>query len=125
MQHAANAYTKVARTALSPREAEAAVLLKASTRLQSLREEAVPGSRALNEALAFNQKVWTVLSSGVNEPANAVPEEIRTGVNRLAIFVFRTILDTMVDPSARKLDTLVALNNHLAAGLRGDPGPAV
>ena len=122
--HAANAYTKVSRTALSPREAEAAVLIKASSRLQSLREEAVAGSAALNEALAFNQKVWTVLSSGVNEPANAVPEEIRAGVNRLAIFVFRTILDTMVEPSARKLDTLVALNNHLAAGLRGDPGPA-
>jgi hypothetical protein len=33
MQYAANAYAKVARVALSPREAEAAVLLKAAGRL--------------------------------------------------------------------------------------------
>ena len=123
MFQAANAYAKVSRSALTPREAEAAVLIKAAGRLQSFRAQEVSSSAALNEALMFNQRVWTVLASAVADPANPLPDEIRSGVTRLAVFVFRTILDAMIEPTARKLDTLVSLNHQLAAGLQGDPGP--
>ncbi|GJE28824.1 flagellar biosynthesis regulator FlaF [Methylobacterium organophilum] len=123
MSYAANAYAKVSRSALSPREAEAAVLLKAAGRLQALQGNVEPGSVALNEALIFNQKVWTVLASAVADPANPLPDDLRQNVSNLAVYVFRTIIDAMIEPSARKLETLVTLNHHLAAGLQGDPGP--
>lgn len=121
MHHGASAYAKVARVALPPREAEAAVLLKAAGRLQALGAEVGSGP-ALNEALVFNQKVWTVLASAASDPANPLPDEIRIGIGRLSVYVFRTIVDTMIDPTREKIESLVSLNNHIAAGLQGDPG---
>ena len=124
MHHAANAYAKTSRSALSSREAEAAVLLKAAGRLQAFKDTEVTSTAALNEALVFNQRVWTIFASAVADPTNPIPDDLRRNVLGIAMFVFRTIVDTMVEPSARKLDTLVRLNHQLAAGLQGDPGPA-
>lgn len=121
MHYGANAYAKVSRVALPPREAEAAVLLKAANRLQALGSGAAPGP-ALNEALVFNQKVWTVLASAATDPANPLPHDVRNGVAQLSVYVFKTILDTMIDPTQQKIESLVSLNNHIAAGLQGDPG---
>lgn len=125
MMQGANAYAKAARAAMTSREAEAAVLVKAASRLQAFSGQNLESSRALNEALIFNQKVWTILASAVADPANPLPDDIRQNVTRIAMFVFRTIIDTMIEPSAKKLEALVSLNHHLAAGLQGDPGPGV
>ena len=124
MSYAANAYARTSQSALSPREAEAAVLLKAARRLQAVRGDAVTKSAALNDALMFNQRVWTILASAVADPANPLPEDIRRNVTHIAVFVFRTVLDAMIEPTARKLDALVSLNHQLAAGLQGNPGTA-
>lgn len=124
MMHAANAYAKTSRSALSPREAEAAVLMKAAGKLQALNGATLASSSALNEALVFNQRVWTLLASAVADPANPLPDDIRRNVTGIAVFVFRTILDAMIEPTARKLDALISLNHQLAAGLQGNPGPA-
>lgn len=125
MMNAAHAYARTSQTGLSPREAEAAVLIKAASRLQACRNEELTSSTGLNEALMFNQRVWTVLASAVADPANPLPDDIRQNVTKIAMFVFRTIVDAMIDPTARKLDALVSLNHQLAAGLQGNPGPGV
>lgn len=122
MQYAANAYAKVARVALSPREAEAAVLLKAAGRLQALGPKVEMGP-ALNEALTFNQRVWTILASAATEPSSPLPLEVRNGMAQLSTYVFHTIVDAMIEPTAEKIESLVSLNNHIAAGLQGDAGP--
>ncbi|MEH3118093.1 MAG: flagellar biosynthesis regulator FlaF [Methylorubrum populi] len=122
MHYAANAYAKVSRVALSPREAEAAVLLKAAGRLQALGTDLTPGT-ALNEALTFNQRVWTILASAATEANSPLPVEVRNGMAQLSAYVFHTILDTMIEPTVQKVESLVALNNHIAAGLQGDAGP--
>ncbi|GAA0277093.1 hypothetical protein LNAOJCKE_1241 [Methylorubrum aminovorans] len=122
MQYAANAYAKVARVALSPREAEAAVLLKAAGRLQALGPKVEMGA-ALNEALTFNQRVWTILASAATEPSSPLPIEVRNGMAQLSTYVFHTIVDAMIEPTAKKIESLVSLNNHIAAGLQGDAGP--
>ncbi len=124
LQAANNAYARASRSALSPREAEAAVLLKAAGRLQAFRGTEITSSIALNEALVFNQRVWTVFASAVADPANPIPDELRRNVTGIALFVFRTIIDTMIEPNARKIETLVRMNHQIAAGLQGDPGPA-
>lgn len=124
MTYAANAYAKASQAALTPREAEAAVLLKAARRLQPFCQGDVAASPALNEALVFNQRVWTVLASAVADPSAPLPDEMRGNVTRIALFVFRTSLDAMIAPTARKLDALVSLNHNLAAGLQGSPIPA-
>ncbi len=123
MMNAASAYARASQAALSPREAEAAVLIKAAGRIQAFRNGEVTSSAGLNEALVFNQRVWTVLASAVADPANPLPDDIRENVTKIALFVFRTIVDAMIEPTAKKLDALVSLNHHLAAGLQGNPGP--
>ena len=122
MQYAANAYAKVARVALSPREAEAAVLLKAAGRLRALGTQVETGP-ALNDALTFNQRVWTILASAATEPGSPLPVEVRNGMAQLLAYVVHTIVDTMIEPTAAKIESLVSLNNHIAAGLQGDAGP--
>ncbi len=74
MMNAAHAYARTSQTGLSPREAEAAVLIKAASRLQACRNEELTSSTGLNEALMFNQRVWTVLASAVADPANPLPD---------------------------------------------------
>ncbi|MDF2600266.1 MAG: flagellar FlaF family protein, partial [Methylobacterium brachiatum] len=60
MNYAANAYARTSRSALTPREAESAVLLKAAQQLIGASHGLAAGdTKRLNEALSFNQRVWT------------------------------------------------------------------
>jgi len=119
MSYGASAYARVAQTALSPREAEAAVLIKAATRLQAIQTDWTNQAPALNEALNFNQKVWTILATSATDPANQLPEDVKQGVANLAVFVFRQMIETMADPAPEKLTPIITINLNLAAGLAG------
>lgn len=118
MSYGASAYARVSQTAMSPREAEAAVLIKAATRLQVIQADWTNQSGALNEALNFNQKVWTLIAGAATAPESPLPIEIKTNIAQLATFVFKRIIDTMIEPQAEKLSALINLNHQLAAGLR-------
>ncbi|GJE47137.1 hypothetical protein GOFOIKOB_0157 [Methylobacterium tardum] len=123
MNTAANAYARTARSALSPREAESALLLKAAQRLISAEHGLASGEvRSLNEALSFNQRIWTLLSSEATADENPLPADVKQGVARLGVFVLRSCVDTMIEPTSEKIATLVSINNQLAAGLQGNPG---
>ncbi|GJE59952.1 flagellar biosynthesis regulator FlaF [Methylobacterium trifolii] len=122
MSYAANAYARTSRSALSPREAEAAVLIKAANGLRTIRTGWPEQAAALNEALSFNQRVWTLISSEATAAENPLPEAIKQNVGRLGVFVLRCCIDTMIAPTPEKLDALISINHNLAAGLQGDPG---
>ncbi|WP_430910516.1 flagellar biosynthesis regulator FlaF [Methylobacterium sp. sgz302541] len=117
MRSAANAYARAAHSALSPREAESAVLIKAAQQLQAIKDDWANQADGLNRALGFNQKVWTIIAGAAAEPDSPLPAEIKRGVADLSIFVFRRMVDTMVEPSADKLGALISINQNLAAGL--------
>ena len=119
MSYGASAYAKVSQVALSPREAEAAVLIKAATRLQAVQSDWANQSAGVNEALNFNQKVWTVLAGAATAPESPLPVTVKNEIAQLSIFVFRRSIDTMVEPQAEKLSALININHQLAAGLRG------
>jgi flagellar protein FlaF len=92
MSFAANAYTRTANSVLSPREAEAAVLI--------------------------NQKVWTLLAGAATAPESPLPIAIKNNIGQLSVFVFRRIIDTLIEPGADKLSALININQQIAAGLR-------
>lgn len=119
MSFAANAYARTSRSALNPREAEAAVLMKAAIQLQSIKDDWANGAGGLNHALNFNQKVWTILATEATEPSSPLPGELKAGIAKLAVFVFRRSLDAMIEPAAEKLTALISINQNLAAGLQG------
>lgn len=119
MSYGANAYARVAQSALSPREAEAAVLIKAAGRLQAIQADWTNQAPALNEALNFNQKVWTILAGAATAPESPLPVAIKTSIAELSAFVFKRMIDTTIEPKAEKLSALININHQLAAGLRG------
>ena len=73
MQQAANAYSKIAQATHSPRELEAAVLMKAASRLQTIRDDWDGRQRELFEALTYNRKLWTILVSSATDAGNPLP----------------------------------------------------
>jgi flagellar protein FlaF len=123
MNYAANAYARTSRSALSPREAESAVLLKAAQQLIGASHGLATGdTKRLNEALSFNQRVWTILATEATADENPLPTDIKQGIGNLGVFVLRSCVDTMIEPTPEKIANLVAINNEIAAGLQGNPG---
>lgn len=118
MSYGASAYARVSQTALTPREAEAAVLIKAAGRLQVIQADWENQRSALNEALNFNQKVWTLIGGAATAPESPLPDSLKSSIAQLSAFVFKRIIDTMIEPKAEKLTALININHQLAAGLR-------
>jgi flagellar biosynthesis activator protein FlaF len=121
MQQAASAYSKVAQAMQSPRELEAAILMKAATRPQTIREDWSGKRPDLFEALTYNRKLWTILVSSATEEGGPLPAAVKQNVANLGIFVFNHTLEVMTAPAPERLAILITINRELAAGLRAAP----
>ena len=124
MQQAATAYSKVAQATQPPRELEAAILLKAATRLQAIRDDWDGRRRELFDALTYNRKLWTILVTSATEPDNPLPAGIKQNVANLGIFIFNHTLAVMTQPAPERLGILITINREIAAGLRTQPAEA-
>jgi flagellar biosynthesis activator protein FlaF len=119
MEHAAKAYGAVARQTASPRELEADLLLKAATKLQIVQDTWEGFGPALNNALLYNRKLWTLFIDSALTETNPLPREIRQNVANIGLFVIKQTLSLMADPRPEKLPQLISINREIAAGLRG------
>jgi flagellar protein FlaF len=117
MHQAAQAYGAVARQIANPRELEANLLLKAASRLQSIRDGWETKKDDLQEALAFNRKLWTIFSTSATQQDSPLPRELRQNIANLGLFVFNHTVTVMAEPRPEKLGTLININRELAAGL--------
>ena len=124
MQQAASAYSKVAQATQSPRELEAAILMKAATKLQAIRDDWEGRRRELADALTYNRKLWTILVSSATEEANPLPVPIKQNLANLGIFIFNHTLAVMTQPAPERLGILITINREIAAGLRTQPAEA-
>jgi flagellar protein FlaF len=124
MQNAANVYARVAKTGQAPREIEASVLLNAASRLQAISDSWSTKQAELNEALTYNRKIWTVLSTAVTEDSNPLPLPVKQNIASLALFIFNRTIANLVDPTPEKLKVLISINREIAAGLRGKSAAA-
>lgn len=121
-----DAYQSVEKSTLSGRELEASVLTKAALKLQQVQQDwdAADRDARLDEALKYNQRVWSFFQSEVSQAENPLPAEIKQNILALSVFVDRRIFEVMAYPAPEKLDILININRNIAAGLRGDPaGP--
>ncbi len=83
-KQAAQAYQKTSQVAVSPRELEATLLMKAAARLQLIKDEWDNSSLAeIDDALTYNRKLWTILVTSVTNPENPCPTRSRTTSLRL------------------------------------------
>jgi flagellar protein FlaF len=117
------AYESVNTATLSGREVEAAVLTKAALKLKECQDnwDAPDRDRKLDEALKYNQRIWSIFQSELSRDDHEMPKKLRLDILRLAAFVDRRIFETMAFPEPNKLNIVININNNLAAGLRGSP----
>ena len=120
------AYQHVEKVTGSGREIEAAVLTKAAMKLRDCQKnwDAEDRDDRLEEALKFNQKVWSIFQAELTNENHPMPAELRQNLLRLGGFIDRRIFETMANPSPEKLDIVIKINCNLAAGLRGSATPA-
>ena len=114
------AYETVNKKTMPGREIEAAVLTKAARKLKDCQENwnANDRDQQLNDALKFNQLVWSILQGELKKNDTPLDKQLRADLLRLSSFVDRRIFETMAEPSPEKLNIVININNNIAAGLR-------
>lgn len=119
MQPGIQAYAKTQSLSLSQRELEARALLKAASKLQHLKENWDPSILAIEDPLSHNRKVWTIFLGAATEDDCTLPPEVRKNIIGLSRFVINQCMRILFEPDVTKLDLLIEINQHVAAGLRG------
>jgi flagellar biosynthesis activator protein FlaF len=118
------AYKRVESVAIpNGRELEASVLTKAAHMLAYCKNnwDATDRSARLNEALKYNQNIWTIFQSELANPDNPLPKKIREDLLSLSLFIDKRILDILIDPDPEKINIIVQINLNIAAGLKTIP----
>ena len=118
----AQAYLRTQQTTASPRELEASLLTKAAAKLQSARDDAGMARLPLDEAIGYNRRLWTILSTSATRPENPLPRDVKDNIAQRAVFIFTHSMNILADPRPEKMASLIAINAHIAAGLRGSMG---
>ena len=122
---ARQSYDTATKTSVSGRELEARALSKAARQLEEcVRDWDSPGrSERLDQAIRFNQRLWTLFQTELARPEHPLPLDLRVNVLRLSQFIDKRSFEVLGDPDPLKLKTLIDLNRQVAEGLRtGDAG---
>jgi len=102
----------------APRELEATLLLKAAAKLQAVHDSWDDKPAALNDALLYNRKLWTVFLDSVMSDDNKLPFPVRKNLTQIGMFVMGETFSLMTQPKAGHLTSLINVNRSIAAGLR-------
>jgi flagellar protein FlaF len=116
-------YQTVDRTTMSGRETEARVLAQAALKLKDCQDNwnAEDRNSRLDEALKYNQRVWSIFQSELAREDNPLPGQLNQYLLRLGAFIDRRIFETMAFPAPEKLTAVININQNISAGLRGSP----
>jgi len=119
---ALDAYKSVEKTIVSGRETEARVLTEAALKLRTCQKkwDAENRSELLDEALNYNQRIWTIFQAELGKQDNPLPDNIKLDLLRLSSYIDKRIFEIMAYPSPEKLNIIIKINENIAAGLRGN-----
>ena len=73
----------------------------------------------LDEALKYNQKIWSIFQSELAKEDNLLPKKLRVDMLALSSFMDRRSFEVMASPTPEKLNIMININMNIAAGLRG------
>ncbi|MBI5063912.1 MAG: flagellar biosynthesis regulator FlaF [Desulfatitalea sp.] len=119
--NAVKTYQNVLKETMSGRETEARVLTQGALKLIECQKnwDAPDRNSRLDNALRYNQRLWSIFQVELAKEDNPLPANIKTNMILLSRFVDRRIFETMAFPSPEKLDIIIKINHNIAAGLRG------
>ncbi len=120
--NALKAYQTVENATLSGRELEAGILSRSAARLLAVQNNWNASNREemLDEALRYNQRLWTIFQAELMEESNGMPIEIKRNLLSLSVFVDKRTFEVLSYPAQEKLSILIEINRNIAAGLRGE-----
>ncbi|HTZ39800.1 MAG TPA: flagellar biosynthesis regulator FlaF [Syntrophales bacterium] len=115
------AYRNVQKITSSGREIEALVLSRAAQKLAEVQNnwDAPDRDEQLNEALQYNQRIWSIFQGELLKEENPLPRQLRADILSLSAFIDRRIFEVMSSPDPGKLNVIININLNLAAGLSG------
>jgi flagellar biosynthesis activator protein FlaF len=115
------AYKRTQKSTMSGREIEASVLTQAAIKLLNCQDRwGTEGHDArLDEALRFNQLIWSIFQGELSKPGNPLPKKMREDLLSLSVFIDKRTFEVMAYPESDKITILVNVNLNLAAGLKG------
>ena len=118
-----NTYQSLNKENMQPRELEASILTKAGMMLKRCQKNWHDSERDrnLDEALKFNQKVWSFFQAELSDPENPLPLPLRCNILNLSILIDKIIFDVIAYPEPEKLTPIIEINLNLAAGLFTTP----
>ena len=98
--------------------------MKAAIRLKALQDQWDTDRSDLDAALAYNRKLWTILSTSATEAESPLPADLQRNITLIAIFIFNRSLDLVIEPKREDLNVLIEINRNIAAGLKIIPQAA-
>lgn len=119
MSNPYNIYQNVQKDGMSQRELEASVLTKAGLMLKTCQDNwnAPDRNERLEEAVKFNQKVWSFFQSELVMADNPLPKNLREDILNLSLFLDKRLFEILACPDQQKLTIAININLNLAAGL--------
>jgi flagellar biosynthesis activator protein FlaF len=117
MHSGAQAYAQTAQKTAGPRELEAQLLMRAAQKLQAVMSGLVTDSEEMREAIRYNRKLWTILSTSATAAENPLPPQIKQNIGNIAMFVLPQCVELEMIPNPQRLGSLININRELAAGL--------
>jgi len=113
------AYQTVENATMSDRQLEAVILGRSATRMQSGQSnwDCEARNEMLDEALRYNQRLWTLFQTELMQAGNPMPEEIKRNLLSLSAFVDKRTFEILSEPDPQKLSILIEINRNIAAGL--------
>ncbi len=109
-------YEQVILSALSQREIDGLAFAKAVFRLEEA-SKAVEDYDAYSSALKFHQMLWTFIQADVAADGNGLPDDLKTNILSLSIFVDSQTIMALAEPNAEHLHSLIAIDKSIASGL--------
>jgi flagellar protein FlaF len=123
--NAIDAYKSVQQETMDGRQLESSLLSKAAALLRQCQEvwDQEGHIERLDNALRFNQRLWTFFQAELMEESNPLPVQIRQNLLNLSAFVDKRTFEVMAYPDRDKLNVLININLQISEGL-ASPRPA-
>lgn len=114
-----NAYQQVQNAAEKPRQTEYRLFANVTHRLIEAEARNKIDSTTM-EALDWNRRLWSTLSTDCGTEGNALPHQLRAGIISLSIWVSKHT--SLVMRGGEKIEDLININKTIMEGLALQPG---
>ena len=108
------AYRRIQQVSESPRQTEYRLFAQVTGALIRAQETNATGG-ALMDALDWNRRLWSTLSTDCGSPNNQLPKELRAQIISLALWVNRYTSEVMRKKA--DIDALIDVNKAIMEGL--------